>query len=66
MVKALLLLIAAAGPLWLAYLFGFWMLLGFAALAAATLLVSNGKARGIEETEGGRLTGYTTTSYTDI
>ena len=47
----------------LTYFFGWWVLAVSLALVAAVFLLSNGKARGAEATQGGRLTGYTETGY---
>jgi hypothetical protein len=66
MFRALLLLLVALGPLWLAYTFGVWWLVAFFALAAATFLLSTGEARPSEENQGGRLTGYHTTTFADF
>jgi hypothetical protein len=65
MLRVLLLLLAIS-PLWLAYTFGFGVLLAFAALAAATFLFSTGKAQGSEANQGGLLTGYHTTRFVDF
>ena len=66
MFRTLLLLLAVLVPIGLVYLLGFWVLLAFPVLAGATFFISNGKGRGREATQGGRLTGYRTTSFTDI
>jgi hypothetical protein len=66
MLRALLLLLVALGPIWLVYTFGFWLLVAFVVLTAATFVFSTGKARGPEETQGGRLTGYHTTTPADF
>jgi hypothetical protein len=66
MFRAMLLLLVALGPIWLVYTFGLWLLVAFVALAGATLLFSTGKAQGREETQGGRLTGYDTTTLSDF
>jgi hypothetical protein len=66
MLRALLLLLAVLIPVGLIYLFGFWVLVAVPVLAGATFVISNGKGRGREATQGGRLTGYRTTSFTDI
>ena len=63
MLRILLLLLATVVPICLVYAFGFWVLLAFLALAAATFAFSTGKARGPEATQGGQLTGYNTTSF---
>jgi hypothetical protein len=62
MFKALFLLLAVLLPIGLVYVFGAWILLVVFGLTAATLLFSTRKARGDEETQGGRLTGYHTTT----
>lgn len=49
-------------PVCLVYAFGAWSLLALFGAAAATLLLSTRKARGAEATQGGRLTGYHTTT----
>jgi uncharacterized protein (DUF58 family) len=66
MFRALLLLLVALGPLWLVYTFGVWLLVAFVALTAATFVFSTGKARPSEEDQGGRLTGYRTTTFADF
>jgi hypothetical protein len=66
MFRALLLLLVALGPLWLVYMFALWLLVAFVALAAATFMFSTGKAHPSEENQGGRLTGYRTTTFADF
>ena len=61
MLRTLFFLFAGLVPIGLVYAFGVWILLALFGLAAATLLFSTRKARGAEETQGGRLTGYHTT-----
>ncbi len=63
MFTALLLLLAIAGPMALAWFFGWWVLALPLVLVAAVFLFSTGKARGAELRQGGRLTGYSETSY---
>jgi hypothetical protein len=53
-------------PVGLVYAFGVWILLALFGLTAATLLFSNRKARGAEETQGGRPTGYHTTTTASL
>ncbi|NDZ17171.1 hypothetical protein C7T35_38160 [Variovorax sp. WS11] len=62
MLRALFFLLVLLVPIGLVYAFGVWILLASFGLAAATLLFSNRKGRGAEETQGGRLTGYHTTT----
>jgi hypothetical protein len=66
MFRTLLLAFILAVPIGLVWLFGFWVLVAFSVLAVATLLFSAGRAIGVEEDQGGRLTGYGTTSYADF
>ncbi|VTU25593.1 hypothetical protein SRS16CHR_03690 [Variovorax sp. SRS16] len=62
MFRALFLLFAVLLPIGLVYAFGAWTLLALFGVMAATLLFSTRKARGAEATQGGRLTGYHTTT----
>ncbi|WP_436317308.1 hypothetical protein [Variovorax sp. LjRoot84] len=62
MLRALLFILAALVSIGLVYAFGAWTLLALFGMAAATLLFSTRKARGAEATQGGRLTGYHTTT----
>jgi type III secretory pathway component EscV len=62
MFRALFLILAALVPIGLVYAFGAWTLLALFGVTAATLLFSTRKARGAEATQGGRLTGYHTTT----
>ena len=62
MLRVLLLLLAVLMPIGLVYAFGAWSLLALFGAVAATLLLSTRKARGAEVTQGGRLTGYHTTT----
>jgi hypothetical protein len=64
MLRALFLILAALVPVGLVYAFGAWTLLALFGMTAATLLFSSRKARGAEATQGGRLTGYHTTTTT--
>ncbi|MGJ7505924.1 hypothetical protein [Variovorax sp. GT1P44] len=66
MFKALFLLVAIVGPLWLVYLLGFWVLAATGAMLAATIAFSTGKASPSEEHKGGGLTGYRTSFYADL
>ena len=66
MFKALFFLVAVAAPIGLVYAFGAWVLLALFVVMAVTLLVSTRKASGAEETQGGRLTGYHTTTMGDL
>jgi hypothetical protein len=66
MFRAMLLLLVVLGPLWLVYMFGLWLLVAFVVLVGATFVLSTGKPQGPEETQGGRLTGYHTTTLDDI
>jgi len=60
MFRTLLLIFMAATPFLLAYLFGFWILVAIAVLAGVTFLLSTGKGRDQEQSQGGMLTGYST------
>jgi hypothetical protein len=62
MLRVLFLILAVLMPIGLVYAFGAWSLLALFGTAAATLLLSTRKARGDEATQGGRLTGYHTTT----
>ncbi|RST49384.1 hypothetical protein [Variovorax sp. MHTC-1] len=62
MFRPLLLLVGALAALSLVYTFGFGLLIAFAAIAAATLLFSNGQAQESEATQGGQ-TDYHTTRF---
>jgi hypothetical protein len=62
MFRVLFLILAVLMPIGLVCAFGAWSLLALFGLAAATLLLSTRKARGPEATQGGRLTGYHTTT----
>lgn len=66
MFRTLLFALLIALPIGLVYLFGFWVLVAIAVVAGVTLLLSSGRARGIEETQGGLHTGYSTTTYADF
>ena len=66
MVRMLSLLLAVLLPVGLVYAFGVWVLLVLFGVAAATLLLSTRKARGAEATQGGRLTGYHTTTTASL
>jgi hypothetical protein len=66
MLRALFLLLAVLVPIGLVYAFGAWILLALFGATAATLLLSTRKARGAEATQGGRLTGYHTTTMGDF
>ena len=66
MFRALFLLLAVLVPIGLVYAFGAWTLLALFGLMAATLLFSTRKGRGVEETQGGRLTGYNTTTTANL
>ena len=66
MVRTLFLLLAVLLPVGLVYAFGAWVLLALFGVAGATLLSSTRKARGAEATQGGRLTGYHTTTMEDF
>lgn len=62
MLRVLFLVLAVLMPIGLVYVFGAWSLLALFGAAAATLLLSTRKAGGAEATQGGRLTGYHTTT----
>ena len=66
MLRALFLLLAVLVPIGLVYAFGAWTLLALFGVTAATLLFSTRKARGAEATQGGRLTGYHTTTTANL
>ena len=53
-------------PIGLVYAFGAWILLALFGVTAATLLLSTRQARGAEATQGGRHTGYHTTTMGDV
>lgn len=62
MFRPLFLLLAVLVPIGLVYVFGAWTLLALFGGTAATMFFSTRKARGAEATQGGRLTGYHTTT----
>jgi hypothetical protein len=66
MVKALFFALSAALPLALVYLLGWWVLAALGVVTAAVIVLSTGQARGSEVDRGGRLTGYSTTSYAEF
>lgn len=66
MVRMLFLLLAVLLPVGLVYAFGPWVLLALFGVAARRSLFSTRKARGAEATQGGRLTGYHTTTMADF
>jgi len=66
MFKALFLALSAALPLALVYLLGWWVLAALGIMTAAVIVLSSGQARGPEADRGGRLTGYSTTSYAEF
>jgi hypothetical protein len=66
MLRALFFLLAVLAPIGLVYVFGVWILLALFGLTAATLLFSTRKGRGAEESQGGRLTGYRTTTSANL
>jgi hypothetical protein len=66
MLRPLLLLLAVLMPIGLVYAFGAWILLALFGVTAATLLLSTRQARGAEATQGGRHTGYHTTTMGDV
>ena len=66
MFRALFFLLAVLAPIGLVYVFGAWTLLALFGVTAATLLFSTRKARGAEATQGGRLTGYNTTTTANL
>lgn len=66
MLRALFFLFAVLIPIGLVYAFGVWILLALFWLTAATFFFSTRKGRGAEETQGGRLTGYHTTTTASL
>ena len=66
MLRTLFLLLAVLMPIGLVYAFGAWILLALFGVAGATLIFSTRRARGDEATQGGRLTGYHTTTMGDV
>ena len=66
MLRTLLQILALLVPIGLVYAFGAWTLIALFGVAGATLLLSSRKARGAEATQGGRLTGYHTTTMADF
>lgn len=66
MFRVLFLILSALMPAGLVYAFGVWTLLALFGMASATLLFSTREARGTEAKQGGRLTGYHTTTMTSF
>ncbi|WP_077003115.1 hypothetical protein [Variovorax sp. KK3] len=66
MLRLLFLISSLLMPIGLVYAFGIWSLFGLLGIAGATLLFSTRKARGTEATQGGRLTGYSTTTMANF
>ena len=62
MLRVLFLILSVLMPIGLVYAFGAWTLFALFGMAGATLLFSTKKAQGAEATQGGRLTGYHTTT----
>ena len=66
MLRLTILVTALVMPIALVYAAGAWALAACAVAAAAVLLFSSRAARGIENHQGGRLTGYRSTSLGDL
>ncbi|SCK57259.1 hypothetical protein VAR608DRAFT_6028 [Variovorax sp. HW608] len=66
MLRAFFLLLAVLVPVGLVYACGWWVLLALFGVSATTLFLSTRQASGAEETQGGRLTEYGTTTMSNF
>ena len=66
MLRLAFLITALALPIALVYAVGFWALAAAVVAVAALLLFSSRQARGSEDRQGGRLTGYRSTELGDL